>query len=131
MKKFNSLIKEMDLKDSNFQWISTRLCASYCTAKSRKRIPEESQNHVKEVLDRIYTDYWGSFKIENLIDLWYLILTIDKSTRYCWIEVINTRTAKALVDFMKSLINRIQRQYNKKVKFWRINNIKEFISDLF
>jgi hypothetical protein len=32
---------------------------------------------------------------------------------------------------MKSLISRIQRQYNKKVKFWRTDNTKKFISDLF
>jgi hypothetical protein len=32
---------------------------------------------------------------------------------------------------MKFLINRIQKQYNKKVKFWRINNAKKFISNLF
>jgi hypothetical protein len=47
----------MDLKDSDLQWISTELCASYCTTKLRKRIPEESQNHTKEALDRIYTNY--------------------------------------------------------------------------
>jgi hypothetical protein len=32
---------------------------------------------------------------------------------------------------MKSLIDRIQRQYNKKVKFWRTDNAKKFISDFF
>jgi hypothetical protein len=32
---------------------------------------------------------------------------------------------------MKSLISRIQRQYNKKIKFWRTDNTKEFINDLF
>jgi len=32
---------------------------------------------------------------------------------------------------MKSLIDRIQRQYNKKIKFWRTDNIKKFINDLF
>jgi hypothetical protein len=56
---------------------------------------------------------------------------MDENIRYCWIGIINTRTAKVLVDFMKSLIDRIQRQYNKKIKFWRINNAKQFISDLF
>jgi hypothetical protein len=48
-----------------------------------------------------------------------------------WQKVINIRTAKVLVDFMKSFIGRIQRQYNKKIKFWRIDNAKEFISDFF
>jgi hypothetical protein len=65
-----------------------------------------------------------------LINLWYFIFIIDESIRYCRIEVINTRTAKALVDLIKSFIGRIQRQYNK-IKFWRTNNIKEFISDFF
>jgi transposase InsO family protein len=32
---------------------------------------------------------------------------------------------------MKSLIGRIQKQYNKKIKFWRIDNAKKFINDLF
>jgi hypothetical protein len=32
---------------------------------------------------------------------------------------------------MKSLIGRIQRQYNKKIKFWRTDNAKKFISNLF
>jgi hypothetical protein len=32
---------------------------------------------------------------------------------------------------MKSFINRIQRQYNKKIKFWRTDNAKKFISDFF
>jgi hypothetical protein len=41
---------------------------TYCTAKLRKRIPEESQYHAKETLNRIYINYWGSFKTENLID---------------------------------------------------------------
>jgi hypothetical protein len=41
MKKLNPLIKGMDLKNSDFQWISTGLYASYYTAKSRKRIPGE------------------------------------------------------------------------------------------
>jgi hypothetical protein len=59
----------MDLKDSDLQWILTKLCAPYYIAKLRKRIPGESQNHAKEILDRIYIDYWGFFKIENLIDL--------------------------------------------------------------
>jgi hypothetical protein len=69
VKKFNPLVKGMDLKDSDLQWIPTGLCAPYCTAKLRKRILRESQNHVKKILDKIYTDYWGPFKIENLIDL--------------------------------------------------------------
>jgi hypothetical protein len=68
VKKFNLLVKEMDLKDSNFQWILTGLCVSYYTAKLRKWILGELQNHIKKILDRIYTDYWGSFKAENLID---------------------------------------------------------------
>jgi hypothetical protein len=82
-------------------------------------------------LARIYIDYYGFFKVENLIDLWYFIFTIDENIRYCWIEIINIRTAKVLVDLIKSFINRIQRQYNKKIKFWRIDNIKEFINDFF
>jgi hypothetical protein len=56
---------------------------------------------------------------------------MDENTRYCWIEITNTRTAKALVDLMKSLIDRIQRQYNKKIKFWRTNNTREFINGPF
>jgi hypothetical protein len=111
--------------------IPTGLCALCCTAKLRKRIPGESQYHAKEALDRIYTDYWGPFKTENLTDSWYFILTMDENTRYCWIEITNTRTAKALVDLMKSLIDRIQRQYNKKIKFWRTNNTREFINGPF
>jgi hypothetical protein len=51
--------------------------------------------------------------------------------RYYRIKIINTRTAKTLIDFIKSFISRIQRQYNKKIKFWRTNNIKKFINDPF
>jgi hypothetical protein len=131
MKKLNPLIKKMDLKDSDFQWIPTGLCAFCCTVKLRKRIPEESQNHIKKVLDRIYTDYWKSSNIENLIHLEYFILIIDESTRYYWIKIINTRTAKGLIDLMKSFINRTQRQYNQKIKFWHTDNAKKFISDFF
>jgi hypothetical protein len=69
VKKLSLLIKRMDLKDSDFQWILTGLCASCCITKLRKRIPGELQNYAKEILNRIYIDYWGFFKAENLIDL--------------------------------------------------------------
>jgi hypothetical protein len=45
--------------------------------------------------------------------------------------IINIRIAKMLIDLIKSFIDRIQRQYNKKIKFWRTDNIKEFINNSF
>jgi hypothetical protein len=58
------------------------IMASCCIAKLRKRILGESQNYAKEVLNRIYINYWEFFKIGNLIGSWYLILIIDENTRY-------------------------------------------------
>jgi hypothetical protein len=59
----------MNLKDSDLQWTSTGLCVFYCIAKLKKRIPGKLQNHTKKTLNKIYIDYWGPFKVENLINL--------------------------------------------------------------
>jgi hypothetical protein len=51
VKKLNPLIKEMDLKDSDLQWILTGLCAFCCIVKLRS----ESQENHKIMLKKYWT----------------------------------------------------------------------------
>ena len=57
---------------------------------------------------------------------------VDDYTRYYWIETVNTRNGEILINFVKFLIGRLEKQLKKKkIKYWRIDQAKKFKQEIF
>jgi hypothetical protein len=51
---------------------------------------------------------------------------VDGYTRYYWIETFNTRSGEALVNYLRPLIGRLEKQLGKQVMYWRTDQAKKF-----
>jgi hypothetical protein len=97
---------------------------TYSLSKDTRRQNRESINRAKELLQRVFIDYWGPYKNLSLGGNRYILTLTDDYSRRSLIKLIKTRDE--LYDKFRELRQETKLQSGRILKICRSDNTKEF-----
>jgi len=79
-----------------------------------------------EIFDLIHFDIWGSAPISSLSDYNYYVCFVDVCFQYTWIYLM--RNQSELLQIYTEFINMIYIQFYKRIKNFRSDGAREYLS---
>jgi transposase InsO family protein len=101
-------------------------CETCIRAKSHRVIFSDSSNKNPLPFDLIHYDVWGPSPVSSSIGKRWFILFIDHCTRMTWLYVFKTKDE--VPSIFKSFFHMVQTQFNRTIKYVRIDNGGEFVN---
>lgn len=99
-----------------------------CHLAKQKKLSFSSQNNVcTSRFQMIHIDIWGPFSVETLDGFKYFFTIVDDHSRATWIYLL--RTKSDVLHVFPAFINKIETQYNEKIKSVRRDNAPELKFD--
>lgn len=119
----NGLAVELKITDCG---IRTTCKACIKGKMARKSFPRKSESRTSSILDLIHTDLCGPMQTQTPGKKRYILTIIDDYSRYT--EVFLLRSKDETAGYIKDYIQKVKTQFDKRPKFIRSDQGKEYIN---
>ena len=104
-----------------------RQCEVCFKGKKIKTQNKKSVPKAKELLECVHIDIWGPYmKVTNHWGFKYFILMMDCKLRKTSLCLLKDHTAKVITKILDEWVALVERQMDRKVKSFQIDNTPEF-----
>ena len=104
-----------------------RQCEVCFKGKKIKTQNKKSVPKAKELLEHVHIDIWGLYtKVTNYWGFKYFISMTDCKSRKTSLHLLKDHTAEAITKILDEWVALVERQMDRKVKSFQINNTPEF-----
>lgn len=106
--------------------ISNHTACDICHLSRQKRLSFPISNrNAKSVFDLVHFDIWGPFSTHSVHGYRYFLTVLDDCSRHIWVVMMKLKSEAS--QYVKSFVNMVDTQFNKKVKTVRSDNGPEFL----
>jgi len=88
-----------------------------------------STSKIQNIFELVHFDVWGPAPLISYNGFKYFVIFIDDFSRTAWLYILKSKDE--VFNCFEEFVNRIQTQYNEKIKNFRSDNGTEFVNNKF